>query len=164
MIRFATLYLLAICSASAAAETADSQVERDDQRLEFSKMMRGVPNPEIEHYANSGSGIPTLYVGRKKSLASFGWYSHLTLKTYEDIGYSEDSQVFERTLSPALSLNLSGSSLSFFRRGLRFEADNSPWFFNLNFRNVNRGSKLIMREDPRVAKGKALVLDFGVSF
>lgn len=164
MTRFATLCLLAIWSASVAAEPVNPRVESDDQPFRFSKMMPDVRGPEFGQYAGSWSEIPATSGGRKESLASFGWYSYLTPRAYADESYHEDSRVFDRALSPGVALNLRGSSVSFYRSGLHYAAENSSWFINVNFRNVNRGSKLVIRDDPHRDKGKALTLEFGVAF
>lgn len=164
MTRLATFCLLVIWSASVAAETAYSQVERDDQRFRFSTMMRDVHGPDTGQNATNWGKKPVTIGGRKNGPVSFGWYSYLAPRAYEDARNHEDSQVFERVLSPGLALNLSGSSVALYRNGLRFDTGNSPWFFNVNFRSVNRGSKLVIQGDSERVKGKALTLEFGLSF
>ncbi len=164
MTRLATFCLLVIWSASVAAETDDSQVERNDQRLRFSKMMQDVRGPDIGQKATNWGEIPVTIGGRKNGLASLGWYSYVTPRAFEDTRNHADSQVFERVLSPGLAFNVSGSSVALYRNGLRFDAGNSPWFFNVNFRSVNRGSKLVIQGDSERVKGKALTFEFGLSF
>ncbi len=164
MTRFATLCLLVLWSARVAAESVNPLLESDDQRFRFSKMMQDVHGPDIGQNATNWGKKPVTIGGRKNDLAGFGWYSYLTPRAYEGARNHEDVQVFERVLSPGLALNLSGSSLSLYRHGLRFDAGNSPWFFNVNFRSVNRGSKLVIQGDSDRVRGKALTLEFGVAF
>jgi hypothetical protein len=164
MTRIATLCWLAIWSVSVAAEPVKPPVESDAQRLKFSQMMVDVRSPAFgEDTANWGKK-PGAFGDRKNGLASIGWYSYLTPRDYEGARYYTDSEVFDRVPTPGLSLDWSESSVALYRNGLLYKAQNSPWFFNVNYRNVNRGSKLPVQGDPDATKVKALILEIGVAF
>jgi hypothetical protein len=169
MIRFATFCWLAIWSASLAAETVKPLVESDAQRLKFSQTMVDVHGPASGQNTAHWGGKSGTFGDRKKGLASIGWYPYLTPRDYQDAPYhtdlqETDSQVFDRSLTPGLSFNWSGSSVALYRNGLRYQAEDSPWFFNVSHRNLNRASKLTVQSDPDATKVKALILEIGVDF
>ncbi len=165
MFRLLAFLFLAIWSAQTVAKGFNPVMETDDQRLVFAQLLGGHQEHGYAVFTPYQAHKPGILEHLTRGRLSFNWRSaEIPESNFGSQALYENRQTLQPHPIPAIKLDMSGSSIEFYRKGLHYQSNRTPVFFNLSYRNSDRLPKLIPDTKPDLTTTKGVTLDIGFTF
>ena len=107
------------------------------------------------------AGFPTPGGSNRYDLSWHEWLAPASAAALRDpIG----GHVFSTEVDPAITVDLSGSSVQFHRRGLRYQGANEAWSLGLNYRRLKLAPDLELLIKERTERPMVLRVEWSLAF